>query len=99
MSDLGQPVRIKYIPSIAFSVTRHRSPTNRSVKPPGKNWARFFERRHLVLKARRVRALDWNRHPNNIYDKITDWFEKVGKALQDPAIHLDPRSRDTQVTA
>ena len=37
MSDLGQPVRIKYIPQIAFSVTRQRPPTDRPTKPPGKN--------------------------------------------------------------
>jgi len=86
MSDLAQPVRIKYIPSLAFSVTSQRSATDRPLKPPGRNWARFSERRHPVLKARRVRALDWNRHPNNIYDKITHWFEVIGKALQDPAI-------------
>src|SRR5436190_12744035 len=29
MSDLGQPVRIKYIPQIAFSITRQRPPTDR----------------------------------------------------------------------
>jgi hypothetical protein len=86
MSDLGQPVLIKYIPSLAFSITRHRLPAARPFKPPGKNWARSFEKRHPMLRARRVRALDWNRHPNNIYDKIMDWFEKIEKVLQDPAI-------------
>jgi hypothetical protein len=28
----------------------------------------------------------WERHENNIYDKITHWFEVVGKVLEDPAI-------------
>jgi hypothetical protein len=28
----------------------------------------------------------WERHENNIYDKITHWFEAIGKVLQDPAI-------------
>lgn len=37
MSDLGTPVRIKYIPSIAFSVTRGRPEPDRPLKPPGKN--------------------------------------------------------------
>jgi hypothetical protein len=37
MSDLGTSVRIKYIPSTAFSVTRHRLEADRPVKPPGKN--------------------------------------------------------------
>jgi hypothetical protein len=38
MSDLGHPVRIKYIPSLAFSVARQRSlTTDDLVKPPNKN--------------------------------------------------------------
>jgi len=28
----------------------------------------------------------WERHENNIYDKITHWFEVIGKVLEDPAI-------------
>jgi hypothetical protein len=88
MSDLRQPVRIKYIPSLAFSVARQRS-TDKQPKTLGKNWVRSFSRRHPALKARKIQALDWNRHPNNIYDKITDWFEVIGKALQDPAIRSE----------
>ena len=83
MSEFGQRVRIKHIPSLAFSIARQRS-TNKPPKPPGKNWARGFEKRHPELKARRMRALDWDRY--NIYDKVVDWFEKIGKVLQDPAI-------------
>lgn len=86
MSDLGQPVRIKYIASLAFSITRQRPINKRPPKPPGKNWPRNFEIRNPILTARRVAALDWNRHPNNIYDKITDWFEKIGEVLQSHAI-------------
>jgi hypothetical protein len=33
MSDLGQPIRMKFIPSLAFSVTRHRPTTDRPLKP------------------------------------------------------------------
>ncbi|KAH7065089.1 hypothetical protein B0J12DRAFT_545041, partial [Macrophomina phaseolina] len=54
--------------------------------PPGKNWPRAFEKRHPELKARRVRAIDWKRHGNNIHDKITEWFEVIGKVLQDLAV-------------
>lgn len=43
-SSLGQPVRIKFIPSLAFSIARQRSPANRPRKPPGKNWPRAFEK-------------------------------------------------------
>lgn len=86
MSNLGQPVRIKFLPSLAFSIARRRSTTNKSINPPGKNWPRAFEKRHPELKARRVRAIDWRRHENNIYDKIIEWFKVIGKVLQDPAV-------------
>jgi hypothetical protein len=39
MSDLGNPVRIKFVPSLAFSIARQRSTTGKAIKPPGKNWA------------------------------------------------------------
>ncbi len=68
LSNLGHPVRIKYIPSLAFSLARQRSTT--TDKPPGKNWARGFEKRHPELRARKVRSIDWKRHENNTYDKI-----------------------------
>ena len=86
MSSLGRPVRIKFIPSLAFSIARKRSTTDRPIKPPGKNWPRAFEKRHPELKARRVRAIDWKRHENIIREKIVEWFEVIGKVPQDPAI-------------
>jgi hypothetical protein len=64
-SSFGQPVRIKYIPTLAFSIARRRSPASRPNKPPGKNW---------------------KRHEVHTYDKVTEWFEVIGKVLQDPAI-------------
>ncbi|KAF5847260.1 hypothetical protein GGP41_003557 [Bipolaris sorokiniana] len=86
MSDLGQLVRIKYIRFLAFCVTRQRSKTDRPLKPPGKNWTQGFEKRHPETQARRVKALDWNRHERNIYWKVTHWFEVIGRLLRDPAI-------------
>lgn len=86
MSDFGQPIRIKFIPSLAFSLTHQRPLSDRPQKPPGRNWAKALERRHSVLQARRVRPLDWNRHEKNIYNKVIHWFEVIGKVLQDPAI-------------
>ena len=80
MSDLGNSVRIKFAPSLAFSIARQ------AMKPLGKNWARGFEKRHLALKSRRVRAIDWKRHENNIYDKITLWFMVIRQVMQDPVI-------------
>ncbi|KFY05438.1 hypothetical protein V491_09129 [Pseudogymnoascus sp. VKM F-3775] len=86
MSDLGNHVRIKFIGSLAFSIARQRSTTDKAIKPPGKNWPRAFSKRHPILKPRRVKARDWRRHDNNIYDKSTHWFEVIGTVLQDPAI-------------
>ncbi|PVH71247.1 hypothetical protein DL98DRAFT_358072, partial [Cadophora sp. DSE1049] len=70
ISDLGNPVRIKFVPSLAFVIARQRSTTEKPINPPGKNWAQAFVRRHPALRSRRVRAINWNRHENNIYDKI-----------------------------
>lgn len=67
MSDLRQPVRIKFIRFLAFCVARQRSETDRPSKLPGKNWTRGFETRHPDTQARRVKALDWNRHKKNTY--------------------------------
>jgi hypothetical protein len=58
MSALGTLVRIKYIPSIAFTITRGRPEPDRPLKPPGKNWAKSLEKRHPEIKARKVKALD-----------------------------------------
>lgn len=62
MAGLGTPVRMKYTPAIAFSATRHRSEGDRPSKPPGPNWAKALENRNPELRAKRVKALDWNRH-------------------------------------
>ena len=86
MSDLGQSVRIKFIPSLAYSVTRHRPTAERPPKAPGRNWAKALEKRHPILLARRVKALDWNRHEKNIYGKIIHWFEVIKEVLQDPNV-------------
>lgn len=61
MSDLGQPIQMKHIPSIAFRATRHRPRESRPPKPPGKNWPKAFEKRYPELQARREKAIDWNR--------------------------------------
>ncbi|KAF2818260.1 hypothetical protein CC86DRAFT_337399, partial [Ophiobolus disseminans] len=71
MSSFGQPVRIKYIPALAFSIARRRSSASRPNKPPSKNWAQAFGKRHPELKSKRVRSIDWKRHEIHIYDKIT----------------------------
>jgi hypothetical protein len=37
MSNLGYPIRIKFIPLLAYSVTCHRPTTERPLKAPGHN--------------------------------------------------------------
>jgi hypothetical protein len=86
MSEFGNPVQIKFLPSLALSIVRQRSTISRAIKPLSKNWARAFEKRHPALKSRRVRAIDWKRHENNIYNKITHWFEMIGEVLDNPAV-------------
>jgi hypothetical protein len=86
MSDLGQPVRIKFVRSLARSIACRRSAKNIPIKPPGKNWPQAFEKRHPELQARRVRSIDWNRHGRNIREKIEEWFVVIGRVLQDPAV-------------
>ena len=58
MSHLGQPVRIKHVPALAFSIARQQPTPNKRSKPPGKNWARAFKKRHLELQARTIRPID-----------------------------------------
>ena len=86
MAELGTPVQIKHLPSLAFTATRHRPEAERPANPPNKNWSKAFENRHPELRARKARALDWNRHEKNIYHKIEEWFEVIGKVLGEPDI-------------
>lgn len=86
MSNFGYPVRIKFIPSLAYRLTLQRPPSDRPPKPPHVNWTRAFRKRHPAIQARMVKALDWNRHEKNIYPKSVHWFEVIGPVLQDPAI-------------
>lgn len=81
---LGRPVRIKYVSSIAFSLARRRTTSERPVKPPSKNWPRCFYRRHAELKASTAKALDWNRY--DIREKVVHWFDIIGQVLQDPNV-------------
>lgn len=80
----GQPVRMKYIPSIAFSATRNRPLADRPLKPPGPNWPKAFERHRPELIVKKNRPQDWSWY--NIYDKVKYWFEVIAKELDNPAI-------------
>ncbi|PVH72564.1 hypothetical protein DL98DRAFT_432992, partial [Cadophora sp. DSE1049] len=41
IADLGNSVRIKYLPALALSIARQRS-TSKPTKPSGKNWPQGF---------------------------------------------------------
>ncbi|RII24871.1 hypothetical protein CUC08_Gglean005686 [Alternaria sp. MG1] len=86
MSNLGHPVRIKFIRLLAYSIARQRSTKTQPIKPPGKNWPKAFAERHPELQARKVKSIDWKRHENNVYGKIVEWFDIIGQVLQDPAV-------------
>jgi hypothetical protein len=58
MSDLGHPVRMKFIPSLTFKVTCYRPITERLPKPPGRNWSKALKKRCPELVARRIKALN-----------------------------------------
>lgn len=77
---LGRPVRIKYIPALAFSATRHRPESDRPPKSPHCNWAKRFEKRRTEFVARKNKPQDWNRF--NICDKVVNWFEVIREELR-----------------
>lgn len=70
MPTLGYPVRIKYVPLLAFCPGRYRPASDRPSKRPSKNWPRALEKRHPKLQEKRARALDWNRHDKTSHEKI-----------------------------
>jgi DDE superfamily endonuclease len=92
MSNNGFPIPVKFLRSLAVIIVRQRSSpfqtrvVDESIRPPGKNWPQGFYKRHPVLKARRVKALDWDRYDYHIYDKVSYWFEVIGRELDDPII-------------
>ena len=92
----GFPLPVKFLRELAAVIVRQRTSTfqvpaadSADVRPPGKNWPQAFYKRHPELKAMRLKALDWERHDRNIYDKVVDWFSVIGKELADPQIHSE----------
>jgi hypothetical protein len=58
MSDLGQLIQIKHMPSIAFRATRYRPLISRLSKPLDKNWSKAFEKCYPKLQAKSEKAID-----------------------------------------
>ncbi|XP_014550217.1 hypothetical protein COCVIDRAFT_116083, partial [Bipolaris victoriae FI3] len=81
MSASGSPTRIRYIPSLAFCIARRRV-SNRPAEPPNKNWPQAFRRRHPDVRSRNNKAMAWERHDDNIYDKVVHWFEIIEQELR-----------------
>lgn len=92
MCKNGYPLPVKFARSLAHVIVRRRNsifqiPSNNDeLLPPLKNWPQAFYKRHPELKAVRMKALDWERHDHQIYDKVVDWFTIIGKELANPAI-------------
>jgi DDE superfamily endonuclease len=95
MSNNGFPILVKHVPSIAVVIVRQRSSifqtpvSDVTLKPPGKKWCQLFLKCHPEVHPRRRKPLDWKRHDNNIFPKMTHWFEVIGKELHDPVIVLE----------
>ena len=91
----GYPLPVRALRSHALVIARQRSSlfqvpgADDDVRPPGKNWPQAFYTRHPELKSRRVRALDWSRHGDNIYEKVVRWFSVIGPELHHPEIVAD----------
>jgi DDE superfamily endonuclease len=81
---LGRSIRMKYLRLIAFGLASQRPLADRPDKPPYRNLPQEFYKRRVELRASKSSALDWNRY--DIYNKVVQWFEVIGKVLADPAV-------------
>lgn len=92
MANNGFPIPVKFLRSLAHVIACQRSSVfqavaaDETIRPPGHNWPQAFCKRHPELKAKRVKALDWNRHDKNIYGKVRHWFDVVGPELDRPDV-------------
>ena len=92
MSSSGYPSQVKHprqLASVLFSRrTKSRDAPGARVTHtlPGKNWPQAFHKRHTELTSRRLKAIDWKRHEQNIYHKIVGWFTIIGPQLLEPMV-------------
>jgi hypothetical protein len=95
MARIGDPLPVQSLRYIAMVIARQRNSvfqipgTDSTVRPPGKNWSQGLRKRHKELKAKRTKAIDWNRYDPNIYDKVAAWFTAIGEELRRPDILLE----------
>lgn len=68
------------------------------IDPPCKNWPQAFHKRHPELESKKVKALDWNPHDNNVFDKIAHWFAVIGKEFKRLLFKQNNEARSRQST-
>ena len=91
-ADNGFPLPVKALRRLALVIRQHRGSvcstqtSDGTVQPPGKNYPQALYSRHPELRARRLKAIDWTRANENIYDKVKHWFDLIGKELANPDI-------------
>jgi Tc5 transposase DNA-binding domain len=78
----GYPLPAKSLRSLALIIARRRGSNDPNLHLSGKNWPQGFYKRHLILKAKTLKALDRARHDHNVYGKIVDWFTLIGQELR-----------------
>ncbi|KAF2174363.1 hypothetical protein K469DRAFT_487400, partial [Zopfia rhizophila CBS 207.26] len=85
MSNNGFPIPINFLRSLALIIARQRSsifqasPTDKTIRPPRKNWPYGFHKRHPELKAKRADTRDHGIQlilPENVYN-----MDKIGVML------------------
>ncbi|GAB7336822.1 hypothetical protein MBLNU13_g11328t1 [Cladosporium sp. NU13] len=88
MSQNGYPLAVKVLRSLALVIRRQRerAPDAQGLSEPGKNWPQGFYKRNPQLKSRRMRAMAWDRHDQNIYPKVTEWFSVISEELARPDV-------------
>ena len=65
ISTGGSPIRIKYIPSLAFCIA-HRRVSNWPTELPSKDWPQASRRRHPETKSRNNKSMAWERHNRTV---------------------------------
>lgn len=89
------PLPVKALRRLALVIRRHRGSASvteiddNTLRPPGKNYPQALYSRHPELQARSLKAIDWTRANENIYDKVKHWFDLIGKELANPDILPD----------
>jgi hypothetical protein len=92
MSGNGYPLQVKHLRQLVSVLLSRRAGSRGAPDAqvtrtlPGKNWPQAFYKRHPELTSRRLKAIDWKRHEQNIYHKIVEWFTIIGPQLQEPTV-------------